>query len=323
MTTMQLAERPQTAARWEDALDAQLEAYLFATSERGKRYLDGWVRSSAEGSATRGEHKYADWLKNGVGSIASILFNAEPIHVDPDMQTLWQSAAPHFVEEALQESDLLTDSGFIYLPKPHEIVDIHGKTVNHRAFLWTRMLDGIAVFMLHRVGDVDGYDTGSAFQFPNVMRSYGDGTTNIKRGDLIVDSVYPWKFGSSPTYEGREPGTPATHDMQVLLRLMNQTITTKTAGRPNRPTRRRMQRAAFPERSIVIVRLRRPSAPRDDDSETRTVEWSHRWLVSGHWRNQWFPSLGVHRQIYISPFVKGPDDKPLEVRKTRVFDWSR
>lgn len=45
-------------------------------------------------------------------------------------------------------------------------------------------------------------------------------------------------------------------------------------------------------------------------------DWSHRWLVSGHWRNQWYPSEGVHRPIWIDAFVKGPSDAPLLVRPT-------
>lgn len=44
------------------------------------------------------------------------------------------------------------------------------------------------------------------------------------------------------------------------------------------------------------------------------VEWSHRWLVRGHWRQQWYASEGVHRAIYINPHIKGPEDKPLIVR---------
>ena len=84
-----------------------------------------------------------------------------------------------------------------------------------------------------------------------------------------------------------------------------------------------LKRAGLPERSIVVVRLRRPTTPTADDHEPRPVDWSHRWITSGHWRNQPYPSEGVTRRIWINPFIKGPADKPLEVRKARVFDWSR
>lgn len=40
-------------------------------------------------------------------------------------------------------------------------------------------------------------------------------------------------------------------------------------------------------------------------------EWRHRWVVRGHWRNHWYPSLKDHRPVWISPYLKGPADAPL------------
>ena len=56
--------------------------------------------------------------------------------------------------------------------------------------------------------------------------------------------------------------------------------------------------------------------------EGEPVNWTHRWLVDGFWRSQWFPSLGRHRQIWISPYVKGPEDLPLVIKK-RYYKWDR
>jgi hypothetical protein len=50
------------------------------------------------------------------------------------------------------------------------------------------------------------------------------------------------------------------------------------------------------------------------DATPSPVDWSHRWVVSGHWRHQYLPSCGTHRQQWIASHVKGPDDKPLVVR---------
>jgi len=41
------------------------------------------------------------------------------------------------------------------------------------------------------------------------------------------------------------------------------------------------------------------------------------------WHDQWYPSEQIHRQIWISPYVKGPEDKPLIVRPRRVYQWER
>ena len=53
-----------------------------------------------------------------------------------------------------------------------------------------------------------------------------------------------------------------------------------------------------------------------------SVSWSHRWLVNGHWRNQWLPSRAAHRLQWIAGYVKGPASKPLVV-KDRVTAWVR
>lgn len=344
MTTIEATRsRKRGRARWEDALDAQLEAYLFTGSDRGRSYLAGWKRA-----ATTKAERYSDVIVAGVDRLRDALYEAEPFHIDPDMQTLWEASVDGFTEEPLEHDDVLTDIGFVYLPRPHHMVDVHGKDVSTRAFLWhgatfrheygvvgpdgSRLpgveqhvdQSGLVIYALHRLGDVDDYDDGSAAQVPNVMRhrvSDLAGYGILKTGDLIVDHIYPWTFGTpAPGSVGSKP-TPLTKHLQALLRLMQQHIALRSQGRPERRLRRRMARADLPVRSIVIVRLRRPDAP--SDPEHRAVEWSHRWLVSGHWRNQYYPSTGTHRQVFINPYIKGPPDAPLEVRKTRVFDWSR
>jgi hypothetical protein len=65
-----------------------------------------------------------------------------------------------------------------------------------------------------------------------------------------------------------------------------------------------------------IVRLRREEKERRDEAlpDGRPLrEYSHRWMVQGHWRNQWYPSMQDHRPKYIPPHIKGPKDKPLVV----------
>lgn len=72
-----------------------------------------------------------------------------------------------------------------------------------------------------------------------------------------------------------------------------------------------------------VVHLRR--ADRHDRSSTSSEEreWSCQWLVSGHWRNQWYGKAQRHVPRWIAPYVKGPDDKPLKVPKAEVFVVNR
>lgn len=112
-----------------------------------------------------------------------------------------------------------------------------------------------------------------------------------------------------------------------LWSLMAQPIATPRSERPSRAYRRRWEQrvtAAPNYGDVRVVTLRRSSGggQTEDVDDEFGPEWSHRWVVRGHWRKQWYASEGVHRMIWISPFVKGPVDKPLIV-KDRVFEVVR
>ena len=71
---------------------------------------------------------------------------------------------------------------------------------------------------------------------------------------------------------------------------------------------------------VKVVQLRRyesESRPASDDGST--PDWTCRWIVNGHWRNQYHPSTGKHELKYILPYVKGPEDKPFKAPGERVF----
>lgn len=121
-------------------------------------------------------------------------------------------------------------------------------------------------------------------------------------------------------------GFYTTDTVQKTLRafwaLTRQRIALPSRRRVDRPTRRRAERATFqlPEDgAISVVDLRRPDRkPVADAAEERMVEWSHRWIVSGHWRNQWYPSEEMHRPKFIEAYEKGPESAPL-ILKDRVY----
>lgn len=64
-----------------------------------------------------------------------------------------------------------------------------------------------------------------------------------------------------------------------------------------------------------IVALRAKKYAKSDGS--RDVEWSCRWIVRGHWRNQYHGD-GQNEPTYILPYVKGPDGLPIRLTE-KVF----
>jgi hypothetical protein len=110
--------------------------------------------------------------------------------------------------------------------------------------------------------------------------------------------------------------------LRVINRLMSEKIALKTKRQPSRSWRREMIRRKLPPNEILVVELRRPKSKSTSENGAGTVNYSHQWIVHGFWRRQWYPSLQMHRQKFISDYVKGPKDKPLIV-KGRVWLWDR
>lgn len=106
-----------------------------------------------------------------------------------------------------------------------------------------------------------------------------------------------------------------------LWSMVQQRIAMVSPGFASRAERRRSQRTLGDIPPFMVVRLRRPQSA-SEVSEHRDVEWSHRWIVDGHWRNQYHPSTNEHVPTWIAPHVKGPADKPLAI-KERVYAWTR
>lgn len=112
---------------------------------------------------------------------------------------------------------------------------------------------------------------------------------------------------------------PAFRLLASALLLIEQRIITPAERREvaNRAARKRLSRGRGTLPAVRVVRLVERSTPTASD-ESRPVDWSHRWMVRGHWRNQWYPKTRTHRPVYVLPYVKGPDDKPLVIRRTVV-----
>lgn len=109
----------------------------------------------------------------------------------------------------------------------------------------------------------------------------------------------------------------------ALWRMVQQRIAVQRVVPADRAERRRWEREnARPLPEVTVIELRRPISRPSEGSSVMPVEWSHRWIVDGHWRNQYHPSTGTHVPTWIAPHVKGPDDKPLIV-KQKVHAWVR
>ncbi len=123
--------------------------------------------------------------------------------------------------------------------------------------------------------------------------------------------------------EGDTP-IPATNSLRLLHAfwlLLNQPITESSLDRLPAPARKKakssgMKRSKM-DKEVTVVQLRRSArrAPQEP-AEDRHVKWRGRWYVNGFWRWQAYgPGRKQRKRIWVEGYIKGPQDKPIVVRK--------
>lgn len=111
------------------------------------------------------------------------------------------------------------------------------------------------------------------------------------------------------------------HSLLLMLQQGPQMIEKSTVTPKSSATIRRAKKHNT-STEVIVVDIRHKRKSSKSSGEKSTIEYSVRWLVSGHWRWQWFKdeSTGerVQKRIWINPHLKGPDGKPFKETK-RVY----
>jgi hypothetical protein len=114
-----------------------------------------------------------------------------------------------------------------------------------------------------------------------------------------------------------EPGDSAS--LAAILFLRQEWVRTEPVHFA-RAFRRKYEREHREVPAVKTVLLRRAAKSNDSQSVSQSDrEYSCQWIVSGHWRRQYYPSKGVHAPKYIAPYPKGPEGKPLRVPRSTIY----
>lgn len=348
--------RPPTPGRRADLRPADLLEMknglaAWWASPIGRRFAEGWTEALWEtreaGAITQDDL---------AGSESIILGQAEAYWVSDEMATVVAAAAVSMPPQALRADDLPAPCGFVWFDRPIYVTDRHGKRCGLRAVTWAtrtvslhahadeafesgseeiRRASGISLTWYSDITDAED-DVNKELQERMTPGRWARYQREVHR--LSVFHQDAWIFGTSfvpsdvfeeaMTARGLNPGEyvmentlPQVDTRRVLasfLALQGQKMAVTRLQRADRAGRRRMERAGQnADAEVRVITLRRqydPSAPTDEHGSG--IEWSHRWMVSGHWRNQWVPTLDDHRLTWINPYVKGPEDKELLVKPT-------
>lgn len=126
---------------------------------------------------------------------------------------------------------------------------------------------------------------------------------------------------------GSEAAHPFVSVVGAAWLLMGQPGVTETRTFSDTPAPLRSAGGAgpyvAPVPNVTIVELRRPvRLPHDTTGRTSDRQYSRRWWVGGHWRQQACgPNHSERRPKWIAPYIKGPQDKPLTSERVNV--WRR
>lgn len=180
------------------------------------------------------------------------------------------------------------DDRFGDVPEPSPIPSVTVRDVANAMFLNEHREDGPLVI-------VGGFD----MNYSGVATDSDDGTLV---DDVALRLWTTWHLMAQPY----------TSDEESVL--------------PDRETMSAAYRRNLPPPRVRILHMRRATTDGNDNVPTgdrQAVNWSSRWLVSGHWRNQSYgPRNSLRRRVYVDAFVKGPQSKPLVISPS-VHVWSR
>lgn len=283
-------------------------------------------------------------------NLSGALNTAQTFYVSDDMMTLNLKAGSNVPPTPFQYDDLPCDHGFVMLPRVLKTTDIHGLTMTARAFAWitssvnhvSPMVPGgievpsVIIVYFCAKGDwrEDGYLAKEHDEMPEYFLGmpefqmthwqplgFGDDwarDSGVRMGDVDLPAGAPDEASARTMIEW-------SAFMKSFFLLVKQKIAVLEHHSLDRGRARRLSRSALmPEGGDVQVVTLRKERPTSDDeiADGTPIEWSHRWIVSGHWRNQYYPSKGLHEPVWIEAYEKGPENKPLVI-KDKVFVWKR
>lgn len=274
---------------------------------QGRRKIPGWTEDRMrEAEEARG------WM-------ARTFAKAELYWVSPEMTEVITTLAPSIPDTLPQPP---VEDAFVMFAKSVPGTDAEsGDAIFTSAFLWStinlfRIGDCVAV-ETYAWRDLVGMYTGLPERLQERFRENYPNRLMPTGGSEWPLQAQTSEFNTLPMEDDTQKAS-ILEDRRLLSTfwaLASQKIVIESRERPSRAMVRQAQREGRKLDEVRVIRLREPTS----HSPTGTgghFEYSHRWLVGKHWRNQWYPKSGEHRPKLIEAYQKGPADKPLVVRET-------
>lgn len=273
--------------------------------------------------------------------------NAECYRVAPDMCDVVQYSASMLEADDVVDLDLPpTQCGLVRFERAIPVRDARGTTMHIHWLLWgptqvdytsalgvETSITGIGLYSFNDLDEPDevalaiAEDIGGLAQMRRIV-----GRWNLVSSDILIPGRSVGDDLIAPREELTEamlanegvqalPYTNIKRYMHALWLLLNQTIADVRPEHLRNHVGKMAARKNLPGR-VTVVQLRRTDHAGEELGGS-SIQWSHRWIVRGHWRWQVYgPGRTERRRIWISPFIKGPAGKPI-IANPKVYDMRR
>lgn len=244
------------------------------------------------------------------------LLDAELWFVGAEMCDLLMAAAPSMPATELHPHDVPDRSGLVVFARPLMGLDADGSPYNVAvgAYLW-----GPGE---HRVfGEAIGISAYGPHVFPDrgltepylqplggCIWPFGASAEVELVGDAATDAsmVEDRRFLQALWYLAEQPGVASNHRSLPTVH--------------NKAKKRRGDKPPDPVRVVHLARRPATATGTRSEDEATKRDYTVRWMVRGHWRNQAYgPKHGLRRPLFIHPYLKGPEGKPM-VEHVKVVD---
>ncbi|WP_329126139.1 hypothetical protein [Streptomyces sp. NBC_01353] len=261
-------------------------------------------------------------LQAGYDNLASCLTAADLYWATPDMTALAMSSGAQLAAARWATADRPSPCGLMLFDGGLGTIDGHGVSIPVEAITWGPYGGECMLWLLvsrrRMVQEVERLKQPFTLveeKIPPLLPVYG--------------FTLPVTVEPVPLVEA-DKGVPepilAALAASWLLMQQPQLIE-RAQHRPDNTAARSYARAGRPVPEVTSVGLRRQYVPQGqepvDGTDVAGRRYLHRWVVSGHWRDQPYGrERALRRKTWIPSYVKGPEGAPL-LSTEKVNVWRR
>lgn len=330
------------ASQYLKALDSQIDLLQFYDTPTGRAFL----RGEYDKLVGKKGQRQVPFSRDADGTMTErltrgLLHEATPVYVAPWITSMLREALPTLPDSIpLHRDDIPFDLGFAYLDgPPWDLSPTSAGFINRiTAFAWIAVESAVHIVVFGTVhsqqfsteaDNLNQYLFEIAWRFGKpIDDSEGFDIQLAKFGDdmdvqinFIDEHI---QIGKKEVKAGELFTTEYVRQMDArrliysIWHFMQQRIVSIADGGLDR-ARRRSLPPNYESSIVKVIELRARESTRRPDYDEETREYNVRWIVRGHWRSQWYPSLNRHKPVWVHAYVKGPEDKPLKAEATKLF----